>query len=160
MKANPVGKLMTELDNAYIAGFIDGDGAIMACIEKNKEKKFGYRVRVTLKISQKKLEHVKWLPELTGFGVASCNKNDCYWVVKDQSAIKHLIEHILPYLKVKKKQAEIVIEILNLKITTQSDLVKAAKLADTVAFFNVRSALRRKNFAESIQLTPVTTDLV
>ena len=48
-----MGRILSEADRAYLAGLIDADGAIMASIEKHREKKFGFRVRVTLKITQK-----------------------------------------------------------------------------------------------------------
>ena len=31
-------KIVSEVNKAYISGLIDGDGAIMACIEKHTEK--------------------------------------------------------------------------------------------------------------------------
>ena len=42
---NTVGKIPSEIDFAYIAGFIDGDGAIVAWIERHREKKYGFRIR-------------------------------------------------------------------------------------------------------------------
>ena len=51
MNASAVGKNYSEVELAYASGFIDADGAIMACIEKHSEKKFGFRVRVILKVS-------------------------------------------------------------------------------------------------------------
>ena len=52
MKANAVGKISNEAGRAYLAGLIDGDGAIMATIEKHSEKKIGFRVRLEIKITQ------------------------------------------------------------------------------------------------------------
>ena len=40
---HPVGKTIPEVQKAYLAGFIDGDGAIMALIERHPAK----RVRVS-----------------------------------------------------------------------------------------------------------------
>jgi len=53
MNASAVGKIDVEVKRAYLAGFIDGDGCIMATIERHSEKKFRFRVRVELKITQK-----------------------------------------------------------------------------------------------------------
>ena len=53
MKVDPVGKTLSEVNRAYLAGFLDGDGAIMACIERHPEKRFRFRVRINIKISQK-----------------------------------------------------------------------------------------------------------
>ena len=40
MNASAVGKNYSEVELAYASGFIDADGAIMACIEKHNEKRF------------------------------------------------------------------------------------------------------------------------
>jgi hypothetical protein len=44
-----VGKTIPEVQKAYLAGFIDGDGAIMALLERHPAKRFGFRVRVWVK---------------------------------------------------------------------------------------------------------------
>ena len=44
---NTVGKDATEVERAYLAGLIDADGAIMAVIERHKETKFRFRVRIS-----------------------------------------------------------------------------------------------------------------
>ena len=80
MHASAVGKMEAEVGRAYLAGLIDGDGAVSATIERHPEKKFGFRVRVV----------------------------------------------------------------------TKNDLIKQARLADTLSRFNVRSKNRRKNFATMI----------
>ena len=43
---HPVGKTIPEVNKAYLAGFLDGDGAIMALLERHPAKRFGFRVRV------------------------------------------------------------------------------------------------------------------
>jgi len=49
---HPVGKTIPEVHKAYLAGFIDGDGAIMALLERHPAKRFGLRVRVWVKATQ------------------------------------------------------------------------------------------------------------
>ena len=66
MNAGAVGKNYSEVKLAYASGFIDADGAIMACIEKHSEKKFGFRVRVVLKVSQKEIFIIKWFLKTFG----------------------------------------------------------------------------------------------
>jgi len=36
-EVNPVGKPVSEVDRAYLAGLLDGDGAIMAVIERHSQ---------------------------------------------------------------------------------------------------------------------------
>ena len=65
MRANSVGKSYSEVDLAYVAGLIDGDGAVMACIEPHNEKKFRFRVRVVLKVTQKYKKDLVFLTTTT-----------------------------------------------------------------------------------------------
>ena len=151
MKVNPVRKIFSEVNRAYLAGLLDGDGAIMAIIECHAGKKFGFRVRVLLKISQKDRKILDWCRKVTQLGIVSENRNQYDWRLRDQKEIAKLLEAIYPYLKVKKKQAELARKILHFEIKTFADLQKKAQLADTLALLNVRSKGRRTNFATMIQ---------
>ena len=68
MNASAVGKECSEVERAYLAGLIDGDGAIMAVIEPHNEKKFRFRVRIELKITQKDRESLDFIPLILGCG--------------------------------------------------------------------------------------------
>ena len=146
-----VGKGCSEAERAYIAGLIDCDGAIMASIESHKEKRFGFRVRVTLKFTQKKLTLLQWLKTLLNVGYISKNRTTFDWNVKDQQECKALLELIRKYSKGKQKQIEIALKIIQTSITSKEDLIKVAQLADTLSSYNVRSFGRRKNYASKIQ---------
>ncbi|MDA2922392.1 LAGLIDADG family homing endonuclease [Patescibacteria group bacterium AH-259-L07] len=151
MKVNTVGKKFSEDKLAYTAGFLDADGAIMATIEEHKEKKFGFRVRLTIKISQKNKMIIDWFLNVFRFGYIRNNRGVYEWVVRDQKVIKYLLELFRPYLKVKKRQATIALKILDVAICTPNDLLKVANLADSLSKLNVRSKGRRKNFATMIK---------
>ena len=151
MKVNPVRKSISEAQRAYLAGLIDGDGAIMALIEKHSEKRFGFRVRIEIKITQTHKKDVLWLKKFTGIGYIRKNIRTYEWIVRDQKAVKWLAEKITPYTHGKKKQLEYLEKIFMHPNNTKSDLIKIARLADTLSSFNVRSRNRRKNFATMIQ---------
>ncbi len=150
MIANAVGKGCTEAERAYIAGFLDADGAIMALIEKHREKRFGFRVRIIVKITQRDPKILQWFESKWRIGSVRKNRTTYDWILRDQKVISGFLTTILPYLKVKKKQAESVLKILETKILLRSDLVKIARLADSLSRFNVRSQNRRQNFASMI----------
>ena len=151
MKGNPVRKILSKLTKAYLAGLIDGDGAIMACIERHREKKFHFRVRVNIKISQNEERILKWVKKVSGFGYIRHNRTQYEWNSFDQEKIRKFLEILLPYLKIKRSQAKLAIKILNSEIKTLANLIKIARLADALAKLNVRSKGRRKNFATMIQ---------
>jgi len=147
-----VRKIFFEVNKAYISGLLDGDGAIMACIEKHAEKKFGFRVRIYIKISQNNYKILNWCKLTTRMGNVRNVKNDEYeWRIRNQEDAKFLLELLLPYLKIKKRQGYLAKKILNTKIKTIKGLLKIAKLADALSKLNVRSQGRRKNFMAMIQ---------
>ena len=158
MKVNPVGKTFSEVNRAYLAGLVDGDGAIMACIEKHPEKRFRFRVRINIKVSQNEDRILRWCKRITGFGHIRHNRTQYEWVSSDQEEIRKFLIFLLPYLKVKKSQAKLAIKILDTEIKTLPNLIKVARLADTLAKFNVRSMRRRKNFAKMIQESVSSND--
>lgn len=146
-----MGKTLTEVDLAYLAGLFDSDGAIMASIEQHNGKKFGFRIRVILKITQKNLKVLSWVHKMLKVGYIAQNRTTYDWVVKGQKEAQIVLLQVMKYLKGKDKQAVIAIQILQSTISSQDDLLKIAKLADTLASFNVRSKNRRKNYASKIQ---------
>jgi hypothetical protein len=146
-----VGKGCSEVDRAYIAGLLDCDGAIMASIESHKEKRFGFRVRVIIKLTQKNPTLLQWIQATLGVGNIVRNRTTFDWIVRDQQQAKTVLELIQIFSRGKQKQIELALQILQTPVTSSSDLVAIARLADTLSGFNVRSAGRRKNYALKIQ---------
>lgn len=151
IKVNTVGRILSEVNSAYIAGLFDGDGAIMAHIEKHSEKRFGFRVRVIIKITQKHPKILYWIKTVTKLGSVDKDRTTYEWILRNQSEVLDFLIKLKSFFRVKNKQAQIAIKILQIEINSQKDLLKKAKLADTLSGFNVRSKGRRKNFATRIE---------
>lgn len=157
MKANAVGKVYAEVDRAYLAGLIDGDGCIMATIERHGEKKFGFRVRVSIKITQKDQRLLVSLCRKYGIGNIKTNRQRTEkltfdWIILDRNDVRLILDLIEPYTKAKGQQVALARQILGLSDATQQGLLKMARLADTLSKFNVRSKGRRKNFLAMIKV--------
>ena len=146
-----MGKKFFETDLAYMAGFLDADGAIMAIIERHQEKKFRFRVRVSLKITQRDKINLIWFLKTFRVGYIRKNRGTYDWEVRDQKAALWLLKLIFPYLKTKRNQAAIAQQILKKEIKSLRDLLRVARSADALSRFNVRSKNRRKNFVSMIQ---------
>jgi hypothetical protein len=146
-----VGKPLSEVERAYLAGFLDGDGAIMALIERHAEKRFGFRIRLEVKATQYHERDVVWLPEQTGVGYIRRNLRTYEWIVRDQQAVAWLLKMIGPYTRCKQNQVALATEILQHPIVSRDDLIQVAQLADALSKFNVRSKNRRKNHAAMIE---------
>jgi hypothetical protein len=146
-----VGKEFSEVNRAYLAGFLDADGAIMAHIEKHYEKKYGFRIRVVVKITQKERSVLDWFVNQFQIGKVVRNRTTYDWVIKDQKMVRLVLQIVTPYLQVKRTQAQYAIEILNTSISSNDDLMRMAQLADALSRLNVRSQNRRKNYAVTVQ---------
>ena len=151
MKVSTVGKILSEVKCAYLAGLIDGDGAIMACIERHKEKKFKVRVRIVVKITLSGEADIKWIKNLTGIGRIRINRRTFEWIVRDKKETEWILRMIKQYIHSKRKQTDIALRILRMNLNLKNNLIKAAYLADALSKFNVRSKNRRKNFAVMIE---------
>lgn len=151
MRANSVGKMCSEVDLAYVAGLVDGDGAIMACIEPHQEKKFRFRVRVVFKVTQKHKEDLIFLEKLFECGLIRQNGSTYDWIVRDQQSLATILGMLLPYSRSKQQQIKLALDILHTEIVTKEDLLRVATLADALSRFNVRSNNRRKNHVTMIQ---------
>ncbi len=148
---HPVGKTIPEVRKAYLAGFIDGDGAIMALLERHPAKRFGARVRVWVKATQLRQSDVSWLFNELGIGRVQAGHGCWEWLVKDQSHARWLLEAIQPFARVKAQQISTALAILNSRIESRDDLVKVAELADALSLLNVRSRGRRRNTVAMVQ---------
>jgi len=148
---NPVGRMISEVDWAYLSGLFDGDGAIMAFVERHREKKFGFRVRVIIKVTQKDPKVLYWIKKKSGIGNVIKNRTTFECIVRDQKQIIFILTQLGKYLRVKAKQATIALDILHTDTSLYINLEKMAKLADALSEFNVRSKGRKKNFSTKIK---------
>ena len=152
MNASAVGKKCSVVQRAYLAGLIDGDGAIMATIETHGEKKFHFRVRIELKVTQKYRKSLEFIPKLLGCGSIRTTKKMVHdWITRDQKEISRILTLLKPYSRIKQQQMNIALKIVATPVRSRKDLMRVAQLADSLSRFNVRSKNRRKNFAGMIQ---------
>ena len=157
MKASAVGKRCTEVERAYIAGFLDADGAIMAIIEPHSESRHRFRVRVSLKVTQHDRKILDWIRKRLKVGIVRANRPGTHLQtfdlhIRDQAHVGETLELLIPYLRVKEKQAQLALKVLLSLRTTKKEILHVARLADTLSKFNVRSKNRRKNFAAKVQV--------
>ena len=151
-----MGKGCSEVERAYIAGFLDADGAIMAVIERHREKRHGFRVRVALKVTQHDRKILDWIQRTLRVGIVRANRlGDTRQTfdlhIRDRADVREVLVTLLSYLRVKRRQADMALRILDQTIESKKDLIRAARLADALSRFNVRSKSRRKNFVSKIQ---------
>lgn len=113
---------LTETDKAWLAGFIDGEGTIglfkKTPIEKGYKKPFSFINRKslvpTVQIVNSNLQILEDIKYALGFGVISRHvyetenwKGSHTLSVRAIDEVKVMLELITPYLRLKKKQAEL-----------------------------------------------------
>ncbi len=100
---------LNKIDCAYIAGFIDGEGSII--IYKRREDSYGMRITITQ--AEKGLWILEWIQEITSVGSITHKIREsilhapCHQWACNSEAAETLLKQILPYLKLKREQAEL-----------------------------------------------------
>ena len=137
---NKISKL-SEVDKAYISGFLDGDGSINAQIVRRKDYRLKFQIRVTITFFQKSSRHwiILWLKKKLQFGmIRERNDGISEYVVVTPKDVEIILEHIRPYLKIKRKQAVLALQIIKNKLKSQDPnaLLKSCELVDRFELLN------------------------
>ena len=133
-------KLTVEKKN-YIAGFLDGDGSIFAQIITDKNSKYGFKIRVSIGFYQQKEKHwfmVK-LKKLFKYGSLRIRKdNVSEYVITSTDGVKNVLLELKDSLELKKKQANLVLKIIEKKqkVSSAGEFIELCKLVDQVAVLN------------------------
>jgi hypothetical protein len=113
---------MTEIDLAWTAGIIDGEGSIFVMTQKrlDRERDTNYILRVSVQSTDPYMsaELKRMFPDGAEFGVQRRNNpnhsDTLKWQLNGRKAAKFLTM-ILPYMRVKHEQAKLAIEFQQLK---------------------------------------------
>ena len=134
-------KKLTVEEKNYIAGFLDGDGNIFAQIVRGSSYKYNFRIRVSIGFYQKKDKH--WfmlkLKKILKHGYLRIRKDDVSeLVITGTAPVKQILSQLKSSLILKKKNADLVLEIIEKKrnINSKDDFIKVCKLVDQVALLN------------------------
>jgi len=106
---------ISEVEKAYIAGFIDGEGYIG--IHRNKGRWF----EAELAITNSNKEILLWIKDKLSISSSvrcihkESNKPRYQLEIRGNQAVSRLLRILLPYLRTKKEHALLVIELAELK---------------------------------------------
>ena len=159
---------MTNEEKAYIAGFLDGDGCLMAQLVRRKDYIYGYQVRVSMVFYQKqnRQEILVWLKTklLDGY-IRQRNDGMAEYTIVGFKEVKRVLRLLYPYLRLKKVLARRVLKLIEVHPERMSPqkLIRLSKLVDETASFNYSK--KRSNTSQTIKiflknanLFPVETD--
>ena len=143
-------EIAKEIDRAYIAGFLDGDGSLMLQIKKRKDGKIGIRFMPTICFYQD-TRHEKtlyWIKEVLGIGYLS-RRNDGMTELRinGYKQIRNILKDLLPYIRFKKLQGQALQNACEILSTTKFKMLskeKLKKLVDYILVIQKKIMLPRK----------------
>lgn len=122
-------------DRAYIAGFLDGDGSIYVQAKKNDTYRYGYQVAPAIVFFQSAKSEKLFTEfyEFLSLGLMRKRKDGVMEITVGRLAeILQLIEIVKPYTRLKRKQLELLEQILKAKerVEDQKSFSNLLKLID------------------------------
>ncbi|KHO54628.1 MAG: site-specific DNA endonuclease [archaeon GW2011_AR19] len=128
-------KLIDSTTIAYIAGFLDGDGSVFFQIVSRPDYKLKFQIRSSIAFYQntKNKEILEWLKEIFEAGYIRHRKTGISdYTIVEPKEVYRILKLLQPYVKLKKKQVEIGIEILNKLESEKSkeNFLEICKLVD------------------------------
>ena len=134
-------KTINKEDLLYLAGLIDGDGSIVAQMVRRPDYVFGFQIRLTVQLSQRKKRrhHLEDIRNTIGYGIVRDRGDMSDYVLTDTKIVFHFLKQIAPFPRIKKKQSNLVIKIIEQLPSSKNSallFVDLCRLADQVAGLN------------------------
>ena len=134
-------KELTAEERFYLAGFLDADGSIFAQIVRGNDLKYNYRIRVSIGFYQNKRYNwffKKLQKDLKCGSIRTKADGVSEYVITAANPVRNLLVQLKDCLVLKKRQANLVLEILEKKkqLQSKSDFLEVCRLTDKVADLN------------------------
>jgi hypothetical protein len=149
---------------SYLAGFIDADGSIIAQIVSRKDYVLRFQIRVGVTCIQKmsRIHHLRNFQSEIGAGTIR-DRGDGVgeFAIVGYKNVSAFLKQIAPYLRMKKKQSNLVIRICEQLDQTKRDpqkFLELCVLADQVAALN--DSKNRSNTAELVSTAFIDLGLI
>ncbi len=132
---------LTQSQLAYLAGFIDGDGSIYVRLKPNSTYRYGFQIAPYIILFQSVKDEINFIKicKLLSCGYLRKRKDGILeYTIGRQEEILTLINKIKPYLILKKRQADLIEQILKLKVQVKNkaDFIKLMALVNNFAELN------------------------
>ncbi len=141
--------MLSQLQKSYLAGFLDGDGSIYAQLKPNPTYKYGFQIAVYVVLfqSQKDQSQFEKICSLIGFGYLRLRKDGILeYIIGKTDDIKIFLKMVKPYVILKAKQVDLMLEILRKKekIENKEDFNSLAELIDSFRELNYSKKRKRR----------------
>jgi hypothetical protein len=158
MKTTPWEVDSRKFSNAYVGGFLDGDGSIVATLEDRPERRrFPYRIRLKINFTQHH-RHISLMVQLQKFlgGVGSIRTTLSHHlvelVIQDRTEVEQTLRRLLPFIILKERQATLMLSAITIynksKVNVRSSLLEKefdaiVKIVRAIRALNSRSGGKR-----------------
>ena len=141
-----MGSRSKNVELAYIAGFLDGDGSLMLQLKKRSDSKRAIRFMATICFYQD-TRHEKtlyWIQKVLGIGYVSRRKNGMTELrINGYKQIRNILKNLLPYIRFKKLQTRALIKACEILSETKFQKLTQKQLAKLVDLILV---IQRENY--------------
>ncbi len=146
--------ILTNLEKAYVAGFLDGDGCVMFQLVRRKDYIFGYQVRASIVFYQKTKhrKHLEWLKNLFQDGyVRDRSDGMSEYTIVGVPPVKRALTLLKPHLRLKQAHAVLAFKIIKMlpKRYTSQQLLVVAALVDQ--FKELNYSKKRTNTLQTLE---------
>ena len=168
MKTTPWEVDSRNISDAYIAGFLDGDGSIVAVIEKlGDRRRFPFRVKLKINFTQHiRHKQLMFLLQKALGDVGSIRDvpthNIAELVIQKRSDIEVILKRLLPHLILKQRQALAMLSMIDIFNRGIVNVRCSLSDKDLEALFAIAKELRNMNSGAGGRkayeiINPVTT---
>lgn len=156
---------LSNINLAYIAGFLDGDGSLMLQIKKRSDRSVGYRFMATICFYQdtRHEQPLRWIKKIFGIGYLS-QRNDGMTELRINgfNQINNILKKLLPFIKFKHRQANILCKAIRILINVRRKQLRRKQLVQLVDYiiaiqnenYVTKRKKSKKEFLSMLGLTP------
>ena len=136
----------SNIDLAYIAGFLDGDGSLMLQIKKRTDGKSKIRFMATICFYQdtRHQKDLLWIQKVLGIGYLS-KRNDGMSELRINgfTTVKEILKNLIPNIRFKKIQAKALFESCTILSKTKFNMLNRKQLTKLV---NLILVIQNENY--------------
>ncbi len=139
--------------SAYVAGFLDGDGSIYVQLKPNRTYRYRFQVApyIVFYQSEKGKNAIRALKRELQCGYIRERRDGIIeYIIGDITSLRNVLVNILPFLRLKERQAKLLLSVLNKKqrVKSATDFLELCRRID--AFQQLNYSKKRKTLTNNV----------